>query len=164
MTTPGTSRARAGWRSSGDAAKLPRLGVSNGERVMTDEIAVTVDKDFARFGSKAYAINKINSVDVTYHHPHNRHAPLLWGMAALVLVLTGIGGGSDDGGIMPGVILIGIFCGFMAWRAWHRSKIREYRLMLATSSGSVQAVTSRNEDFIFEIRQRLERAIAGTLG
>jgi hypothetical protein len=31
---------------------------------------VSVDRDFARFGSKSYAINKINTVEVRERKPH----------------------------------------------------------------------------------------------
>lgn len=43
---------------------------------MRGENSVSVDRDFARFGNKSYAINKINSVEVRQHHPHNQNAAM----------------------------------------------------------------------------------------
>jgi hypothetical protein len=41
---------------------------------MAGEIGVSIDRDFARFGSKAYAINKINTVDIATRIPVRRHS------------------------------------------------------------------------------------------
>ncbi len=48
--------------------------------------SVTVDQDFARFGSKSYAINKINTVDVRERSP-NGPAVCFIGVFALIVGL-----------------------------------------------------------------------------
>lgn len=125
---------------------------------MAGDIGVSVDRDFARFGSKSYAINKINTVDVEQHRPHSRNAAIVWGFLALLTAAFLAGGG-----VSIGLVALFAFFAFMAWKAWQQSSIVEYRLVLATSSGSVQAVKSRDVDFIFDTRRQIEQAIAGTL-
>jgi hypothetical protein len=124
-----------------------------------------VDRDFARFGSKAYAINKINTVDVTERRPHRQQAIFGWGILAAMSALLFLGGekgGNSSGGALFGVLLCVLF-GFLAYRAWKRSKIVEFNLMLVTSSHSVQAIKSEDRAFIQDIRDRIERAMAGRL-
>lgn len=128
---------------------------NKGGRVL-GEIAVTVDRDFARFGSKAYAVNKINTVDVTYRHPYPRQATFGWGLLALMSLLVFAVSAS------LALALCAFLC-FLAYRAWQRSKIVEYTLVLVTSSHSVQAIKSRDSAFIQDIRDRIERAMAGRL-
>jgi hypothetical protein len=131
---------------------------------MAGEISVRVDRDFARFGSKAYAINKINTVDVTAKRPHSQNAFFGWGLLAVISALIFIGG--DKSGVNNGWavgLLLCLLFGFLAYRAWKRSKIVEFHLMLVTSSHSVQAIKSEDADFIQDVRDRLERAMAGRL-
>jgi hypothetical protein len=132
---------------------------------MAGEIPVSVDRDFARFGSKAYAINKINTVDVTYRHPYPRQAVFGWGLLALFSLLVFGGSVSDANASGAGLFAFALcaFFGFLAYRAWQRSKIIEYNLMLVTSSHSVQAIKSRDSAFILDVRGRIERAMAGRL-
>ena len=127
---------------------------------MPGEIPVSIDRDFARFGSKAYAINKINTVDVTYRHPYPRQAAFGWGLLALISLLV-FGGSASGVGFFA--LALCAFLGFLAYRAWQRSKIVEYNLMLVTSSHSVQAIKSRDSAFIQDVRDRIERAMAGQL-
>lgn len=124
-----------------------------------------MDRDFARFGSKAYAINKINTVDVTYRHPYPRQAAFAWGLLAFfsLLVFGGSMSGENAGGVGFFALALCGFLGFLAYRAWQRSKIVEYNLLLVTSSHSVQAIKSRDSAFIQDIRDRIERAMAGRL-
>lgn len=125
---------------------------------MQEPVQVSVDRDFARFGSKSYAINKINTVDVVFYHPHSRNAALVWGFLGVVVLLGMLGNGFN-----AAAMILVIALGSIAWWSWQRSKIVEYRLMLATSSGAVQAITSRDEEWMLGIRRRIEAAIAGKL-
>ena len=128
------------------------------------ETAVTVDRDFARFGNKSYAINKINSVEVRERHPHGQGAMYVWGLLALIMLLAFLGslsGPQPSSG--PGWLLIGAVCGFLAYVAWKKSKIVEYQLFLMTSSSEAQALASRDADLILRLRNRIESAIAGQL-
>jgi uncharacterized PurR-regulated membrane protein YhhQ (DUF165 family) len=125
--------------------------------------SVVVDRDFARFGSKSYAINKINSVDVRRRHPHGQGFMLLWGLLCLapsVVVLTDITNRTLSGNTVLMVVLAGFF-GFLAYRAWQKSRLVEYQLFLTTSSQEAQAIASMDRDFIVALRGKIETAMAG---
>lgn len=63
---------------------------------------------------------------------------------------------------MLAIFLCALF-GWLAYRAWKRSKIVEYQLYLVTSSGAVQAIKSEYASMIDGLRDRIERAMAGRL-
>jgi hypothetical protein len=127
---------------------------------------VSIDRDFARFGSKSFAINKINTVDVQARRPHSQNAFFGWGLAAAISLLLFAGGSENPnaggGGTALAVFLCALF-GFLAFRAWKRSKIVEYQLFLVTSSGAVQAIKSEDASMIDGLRDRIERAMTGRL-
>jgi hypothetical protein len=128
-------------------------------------VPVSVDRDFARFGSKSFAINKINTVDVRAHRPHSQSAWFGWGLLAAICLLLFVGresGSSASGGTNAAAFLCLVF-GILALRAWKRSKIIEYQLLLVTSSQAVQAIKSEDAEMIDGLRDRIERAIAGRL-
>jgi hypothetical protein len=114
--------------------------------------SVSVDRDFARFGSKSYAINKINSVEVRERHPYGTAGMFLAGLGAVICVLSG-----------GQWILLGLIFGGLAYWAWRRSQIVEYQLFLMTSSSEAQAFVSRDGEAINRLRDRIERAMAGQL-
>jgi hypothetical protein len=127
---------------------------------MHDNRRVSVDADFARFGNKSYAINKINSVEVRSRRPYGQGAMLLWGLLALICALSGLGQlGEGSGG---GVLTLGFAAlfGFLAYKAWQKSQILEYQLFLMTSSSEAQAFVSRNGDEVQKLREQIERAMA----
>lgn len=138
---------------------------------MRGDMAISVDRDFARFGSKSFAINKINTVEVKARRPHSQNAFFLWGLLALGSLLIFAGGSptantadqraaSGSGGTIAGLLLCAFF-GFLGYRAWKRSKIVEYQLLLVTSSQAVQALKSEDGSLIESLRDRIERAMAG---
>jgi len=61
------------------------------------------------------------------------------------------------------VLPIAVLFGFLAYRAWKRSKIVEHQLFVMTSSSEAQAIASRDGDMIRTLRDRIERAMAGQL-
>ena len=153
--------ARAAAERAAGMAAWPN-GCNKGVNVL-GEIPVSVDRDFARFGSKSFAINKINTVDVRARHPHGQGAVYGWGLTALFFLLL-FAGGNKGPNATPltvfGLVLCALF-GFLAYKAWKRSQIIEYQLFLVTSSGAVQAIKSEDPSMIDELRDRIERAMAG---
>lgn len=132
---------------------------------MTGDIAVSVDRDFARFGSRSFAINKINTVEVRARRPHGQNAFFGWGLLAAITLLLFAGGDRGPaarGGTVFAIIFAGLF-GFLAFRAWKRSKIVEYQLFLMTSSQAVQAIRSEDASMIDGLRDRIERTMSGRL-
>ncbi|WP_344699538.1 DUF6232 family protein [Sphingomonas limnosediminicola] len=128
-------------------------------------MSVSVDRDFARFGSKSFAINKINTVEVKARHPHSQNAYFGWGLIGIICLLLFMGG-EKGSGVSSGTVFALLLCAFfafLAYRAWKRSKIIEYQLFLVTSSQAVQAIKSEDGSMIEGLRDRIERAMAGRL-
>jgi hypothetical protein len=123
---------------------------------------VQIDAKFARFGSKSYAINKINSVDVRSHRPHSERVTFVAGLLALIFLLAAMGSMSAPDGNPAIYLVLAALCGFWAYRAWLRSKIVEYQLFLMTSSSEAQAFVTRDRDEVFTLRQRIEEAMAAS--
>ncbi len=115
---------------------------------------VTVDQDFARFGSKSYAINKINTVDVRSRKPYG------WGVMILGVFAVIIGFGLTPLSLFAAVLLIagGLVVVFLGWQ---RSQTIVYDLFLKTSSNDVQAYETRDEDEVVRLRVAVEKAMMG---
>ena len=130
---------------------------------MANSKDVTVDRDFARFGNKSYAINKINSVEIRERRPYGEGAVFLWGLIALILGLMGLGSLPNVDGSTIVCLLLAALCGWLAWRAKIKSRIVDYQLFLMTSSSEAQALSSRDGEAIHRLRHRIESAMAGQL-
>jgi hypothetical protein len=120
--------------------------------------SVRVDRHFARFGSKSYAIDKINSVDVR----EEKKSGCLWvGFAILagIFGLAAIGSltsnPSDSAGML---ILFAVVAGIATLLYKNRPK-PIYHLVLATSSGEVQATNSGSRPDVLELREAIEAAM-----
>lgn len=121
---------------------------------------VTVDDNFARFGSKSYAINKITSVDVRTHEKRSA-AWLIFGIVGGLLLLAGLGGlqGPEASQAIPFLVIGGLF--MIPAVMMYRSRIsRSYELMLATAAGEVQATTAVDGEAIQELRDAIESRVA----
>lgn len=122
-------------------------------------MAVSVNDDFARFGSKSYAINKINSVDVRERQPHGITGAVICGILAAVSLLAALGSiGSPEGGSLGTFIVALVFVGLAYWQ-WQRSKKREYLLFLMTSSSETQAFVTGDQNEVLDLRARIEAAM-----
>src|SRR5690348_15357142 len=116
-------------------------------------LTVTVDDDFARFGGKSYAINKVNSVEVREHHPYGTGGAILFGGLALILLVAAFNGA--DVNQRPIFLLLGALSAGAAYWAWKRSKIVEYQLFLMTSSSEAQAFVSRDGNEVYSLRDNI---------
>jgi hypothetical protein len=127
-------------------------------------INITVDKDFARFGSKSYAINKINTVEVRERQPHGIGGAILCGIIALLLFYGGISSALNHTGDRGGAAIVGaIIFTVIAYWSWTRSQVREYQLFLMTSSSSTQAYISNDQFEVMNLRDSIESAMVGKL-
>ena len=114
---------------------------------------ISVDKDFARFGSKSYAINKINTVDVRERNPYGSLMLVIGGLCLLISILvcvTNFTGGS--------FVVALAFAGITYW-GWLRSQTVVYDLYLKTSSSDVQAYESRDGNEVTKLRVAVEQAM-----
>lgn len=119
---------------------------------------VTVDDNFARFGAKSYAINKITSVEVRKHERH-KSGWLFFAIFGGLILIVGLGQLTKDGGQSAATIALGALMLVPAYFL-HRSRVvRSFELFLATAAGEVQATKSENGDAIEELRQAIELRI-----
>lgn len=116
---------------------------------------IRVDGDFARFGSKSYAINKINSVDVRVHQPVSSCLPVVLWIGAAVMTLAAVRQLSPGFLVTAGLLALG------ALVMQRESKRRIYRLFLTTSSSEAQAYESGDGEEVSALRQAIETAMAG---
>lgn len=114
--------------------------------------SISVDLNFARFGNKSYAINKINTVEIRERQPYGQGLAVLFGIITLICLISIFSGSA---GAAVGVILFGA----LTWWAWKRHKIREYDLFLMTSSASTQAYITRDQDEVLGLRDAVETAM-----
>lgn len=122
--------------------------------------SVKVDRHFARFGSKSYAIDKINSVDVR----EETKTGCAWGFfaavsALMLLIAIGATGSGDSASASTGWVLFAASAGvtFMLYK--NRPK-PVYHLMLATSSGEIQATNTGDREAVMELRAAIESAMS----
>lgn len=115
---------------------------------------ITVDENFARFGSKSFAIDKVNSVEVRRQKVGNPWAVVatVIALVCLLIVLP------DPGGSPVALILLLVF-GFAAFYGYKnppKDKIHLYRI---TSSSEAQAFESTNGDEVLDLRDAIENAM-----
>lgn len=120
---------------------------------------VSVDAHFARFGSKSYAIDKINSVDVKTE----TRTGCLWMTFAAIAAVFGLAAlgqsvspNSDNLAFGWGIFLVTAVVAVILYRARPKPL---HHLMLATSSGEVQAMNSTDKASIAELRAAIEAAM-----
>ena len=125
---------------------------------------VTVDDHFARFGSKSYAVGKIRSVDVRIE----RKRGCAWISLSLIAMVSAAGalGTSASAGVGEAstewlTFLIVAMIAVVLFRTRPQPK---YDLMLATSSGELEAYSSSDRNLIEELRAAVDRAITRRVG
>lgn len=116
---------------------------------------IRVDGDFARFGSKSYAINKINTVNVRVDAPHGPLPAIVFGLLTLIALVSAIHN-HEGAAVVVGLVTAGI-----TWLCVKAMGKRNHVLLLTTSSSEAQAFQSSDGEMIAELRSAIERAIAG---
>lgn len=114
---------------------------------------VKVDSDFARFGSKSYAINKINSVEVRTDRPTGDAGWIICGIIALLCLLSGLGGGGS------GIFMLCAVFALVAAGLYHSAQKRIHKLFLMTSSSEAQALQSEIKEEVDSLRAAIEQAM-----
>ena len=117
------------------------------EEVIFRQGNIEVSKTMAKFGNVTYPIAGIGSVFVA--------APSRVGLyvAAAVAVLIGFWIGADAG---AGAAIVGLIVGGVLALIAYNLK---YRLMLRTASGDQQALESRTEQLVVDVKTAIERAV-----
>lgn len=124
---------------------------------------ITIDNNFARFGAKSFAINKINSVEVRSETvPGSKAYRALWTLAAVFVILTisNIVQGEAATGSFVAAAVLGLL-GFFMWEKRH--DVTTHRLFLVTSSAEAQAFVTHDWNDITELRTAIEDAMVQTI-
>jgi hypothetical protein len=123
---------------------------------------ISIDDSFARFGSKSYAIDKINSVEVREKRRGSGCGPLLLfviGGLMLIGALGNFAGGSSGVGI--GSAVIGALLILGGVKAQKTAQLIDYTLVLTTSSSEAQALESTDRNEVMQVRDAIEGAMSG---
>jgi len=94
--------------------------------------------------------------------PHGEGAIWACGLVSLICVLVFFGSLSASEGPSFIVLTLAAIFGFLAYRAWLNSKIREYQLFLMTSSSEAQAYVTRDREEVFRLRSKIEEGMAAS--
>lgn len=123
---------------------------------------IAIDDDFARFGSKSYAIDKINSVDVRSAKVGTGCGAFLLGAIAVACALIGVAGWTAPNGHTFGGIALALAAlfGLLAWRSSRAANVMNHTLFLTTSSNEGQATQSTDLQEIQAMRSAIESAMA----
>jgi hypothetical protein len=115
--------------------------------------SVSVDANFARFGDKSYAIDKINSVEVRSRPKSGSGGFWFCMFVAAIAALTFF----DEPGVWSAVIAA-VF-GFAAYACWLEMQKSIYSLYLMTSSSEAQAIATEDRDDVERLRRAIETAM-----
>lgn len=123
---------------------------------------ISIDTSFARFGSKSYAIDKINSVEIRAQKRPGGCSGIIMLLLGVALAIAGVGAliGHDAKSAATGLI-IGIVLIVWALRIQRSSRIVDYTLVLTTSSAEAQAIRTTDRDEVEQVRDAIETAMAG---
>ncbi|WP_454798642.1 DUF6232 family protein [Novosphingobium lindaniclasticum] len=120
---------------------------------------ITVDKDFARFDDKSYAINKINTVEVRAVKPYGTNGAWACTVLSLLFAYGAFNLLSEGKNAILSILLCIGFTGLAYW-LWQRSRTIVFQLFLMTSSSSQQAYSSLDGQEIQVLREKIESAMA----
>jgi Family of unknown function (DUF6232) len=120
---------------------------------------VRITPHIAQFGGTSYQIANIGSVRVVTLKRRNPVAVVMFLLGLALLAVAFAGPYSIElGETKPGVVATGLgamLAAFLLQLVWPR---RAFMLILKTSSGDVEALTSRNRKFVFDVKQAVEQA------
>ena len=123
-------------------------------------MAVSVDNDFARFGAKSYAINKITSVEIReVKDTKGGCAIAAFGLLSLGCALTALGQAASNFGEAIGYLLVAALFGYITYTLIQKAKRITYQLFLITAASEQQAYESLNRQDVYGLRDEVEAAM-----
>ena len=123
-------------------------------------MTVSVDNDFARFGAKSYAINKITSVEIReVKDTKGGCAIVLFGLLSLGCALAALGSVASNFGGAIGYVLVAALFGYITYTLFLKSKRITYQLFLITAASEQQAYESLDRDDVYGLRSQVEAAM-----
>ena len=121
---------------------------------------ISIDDSFARFGSKSYAIDKINSVDIKSEKAGGC-AHIVAGLLCIIAGVMAVGAFQTGGtGLALFMGTVAVACGYWTAKASKAAQVVTYTIMLTTSSNEAQATQSTDLDEIQKMRDAIEAAMS----
>ena len=120
---------------------------------------VRITPHVASFGGTSYQISSIESVHVVQRKKRNPVVVVVFflglGVLATAIAASRTTGSAEDYFFVAVVGVSAMVAALLFLLIWPR---RLYGLVLRTSSGDVDALTSRNQQFVSKVKQALEQA------
>jgi hypothetical protein len=120
---------------------------------------VRITPHVASFGGTSYQISSIEGVHVVQRKKRNPVAVAAFflglGVLATAIIASRTTGSADNYFSMAVVGVSAMVAALLFQLVWPR---RLYGLVLRTSSGDVDALTSRKQQFVYKVKQALEEA------
>ena len=135
------------------------------QELLFEQNDVRITPHVASFGSTSYQISSIGSVDVGQRKKRHPVVVVVFllglGVLATAIVASRTTGLADDYFPMAAIGVSVMVAAFILQFVWPR---RLYVLVLRTSSGDVDALTSQKQQFVSNVRQALEQAFVVRAG
>ncbi|MFN3675431.1 MAG: DUF6232 family protein [Sphingomonas pseudosanguinis] len=123
-------------------------------------MSVSVDNDFARFGAKNYAINKITSVEIREVKDKNAGCTIaIFAVITLVLAVSAFQSFSSGFETVLGFLAGAAIFGYLTYAMIQKSKEITYQLFLITAASEQQAYESKSRENVYDLRDRVEAAM-----
>lgn len=123
-------------------------------------MSVSVDNDFARFGAKSYAINKITSVEIREVKDKNAGCTIaIFAVIALVLAVSAFESFSSGFETVLGFLAGAAIFGYLTYAMIQKAKEITYQLFLITAASEQQAYESKSRENVYRLRDQVEAAM-----
>ena len=137
---------------------MPSVSIYTNVTVIVNGIVFGSTPHIATFGGTSYQISNIGSVRVMQRKRFNPLAVIIFvlglGILAAAIVKSRMTGLAEESSMAATgiVVVIGSFLLQLIW------PLRVYVLVLRTSSGDVDAIVSRNNEFVSNVQKAVEQA------
>jgi hypothetical protein len=129
------------------------------EQLLFELKGARVTPHIATFGGTSYQIANIGSVHVVRRRKYNPFAIIIFllglGILVAAIVKSRVTGLAEEYFSMAATAVALMVASVLLQLIWPR---RVYVLVLRTSSGDVDAVTSRNKEFVSNVQKAVEQA------
>jgi hypothetical protein len=129
------------------------------QELLFESNGARVAPHIATFGGTSYQISNVGSVRVMQRKKYNRLAAIVFvlGLAILVaaIVKSRMTGLAEESFSMAGTAIAVMIGSFLLQLIW---PLRVYVLVLRTSGADVEAIVSRNKEFVSNVQKAVEQA------
>jgi len=140
---------------------MPSVSIYTNVTVIVNGIVFGSTPHIATFGGTSYQISNIGSVRVMQRKKYNPLAVIIFllglGILAAAMVKSRMTGLAEESFSMAATGIAVVIGAFLLQLIW---PLRVYVVVLRTSGGDVDAVVSRNKEFVSNVQKAVEQAFA----